>query len=142
MESRVALPGEGENTRLTKPCHDLRIGRFTVKYRASWVLIFSAGCASAAPAIAPASPVATRGSIAASNIDPDVLAALRPMQKADEATGTLPFVMPCAADDVEGCRKGCDEKLTEDCVSLASIYLTGQLVQPDHARAIDLFKSA
>src|SRR5262249_57247993 len=53
----------------------------------------------------------------------------------------LPFHMPCADDDVNGCTSGCNDKYTEDCVTLGSMYLTGELVAMDHERGLGLSRA-
>lgn len=52
----------------------------------------------------------------------------------------LPFRLPCGERDAEGCKKGCDEGQTEDCVSLAAMYLNGELLPKDTARAIAMLE--
>jgi len=54
----------------------------------------------------------------------------------------LPFRMPCADDDLVGCTNGCDDKVTEDCVTLGAMYLSGAVVTVDHERAVGLFRAA
>lgn len=53
-----------------------------------------------------------------------------------------PFRLPCGDKDLVGCTNGCSEKITEDCVTLASMYMTGEVVSADHDRAIGLLKAA
>jgi hypothetical protein len=54
----------------------------------------------------------------------------------------LPFRMPCADDDLVGCTNGCDDKITEDCVTLGAMYLGGAVVTVDRERAVGLFRAA
>jgi uncharacterized protein len=68
--------------------------------------------------------------------------ALAERPPAPAAPAALPFRLPCGDADVEGCRKGCAEKMTEDCVTLASMYMAGTLVEKDTARATSVFRSA
>lgn len=50
--------------------------------------------------------------------------------------------MPCADDDLLGCTNGCNDKHVEDCVTLGSIYLAGELVSIDQDRALGMFRAA
>ncbi len=54
----------------------------------------------------------------------------------------LPFRLPCGASDLEGCTKGCDEHVTEDCTTLAFIYYEGKGIDANPTRGIDLFRGA
>jgi len=54
----------------------------------------------------------------------------------------LPFHLPCADDDLIGCTNGCADKHTEDCVTLGTLYLSGELVSIDNDRAFRLFRAA
>ena len=53
-----------------------------------------------------------------------------------------PFHMPCAADDVTGCTRACDDGFVEDCVTLGVMYLDGSAVGVDRDRAVGLFHTA
>lgn len=112
------------------PCHDPRIRLCNMKFLAT-SLLFLFGCAASVSARAPTA--ATESRPATSN-------AVSAPSASSEAT--LPFRMPCASDEVDVCRKGCEENQTEDCVTLGSIYLIGSAVPRDNARAVDLFKKA
>lgn len=68
-----------------------------------------------------------------------------PGADAGEATAAagpsvLPFRLPCDERDFAGCTKGCDEDQTEDCVSLATMYLKGEGAPKEQERAIDIFR--
>lgn len=54
----------------------------------------------------------------------------------------LPFRMPCGDKDLVGCTNGCNDKQTEDCVTLASMLLSGEVVSIDKERAIPLLRAA
>ncbi|MEJ7729840.1 MAG: tetratricopeptide repeat protein [Polyangiaceae bacterium] len=63
----------------------------------------------------------------------------------------LPFRLPCSDDDFEGCRKGCEEKQVEDCVTLGAMFMpgghavdkaTGAPVAPDPTRALEMYRAA
>jgi len=65
--------------------------------------------------------------------------------------GVLPFRLPCSDDDFEGCQKGCDDKVVEDCVTLGAMFMpgghaidkaTGAPVPPDPQRALGMYRSA
>lgn len=54
----------------------------------------------------------------------------------------LPFRFPCGESDLEGCTKGCAEKVTEDCTTLGVIYYEGKGIAADATRGIEIFRSA
>lgn len=54
----------------------------------------------------------------------------------------LPFRLPCGENDLDGCTKGCDEHVIEDCTTLASIYYEGKGIEANQARGIELFRVA
>jgi uncharacterized protein len=56
--------------------------------------------------------------------------------------GALPFRLPCEERDLQGCTNGCSDHQIEDCVTLASMYLAGEVVTTDQDRAISLFRDA
>jgi uncharacterized protein len=89
-------------------------------------LLFTA-CAANAPA--PAAPLGGFAAPATTEAPP-----ARP--------AALPFRLPCEETDVQGCTKGCSEKVTEDCVTLASMYMMGAGVERDAERAAGMFRAA
>ena len=54
----------------------------------------------------------------------------------------IPPRLPCDERDLVGCTNGCSEQQVEDCVTLASMYMKGEVVSVDHDRAIGLFRDA
>lgn len=54
----------------------------------------------------------------------------------------LPFRLPCGDSDFDGCTKGCDDGVTEDCVTLGAIYYEGKGIEANPARGIELFRGA
>jgi len=54
----------------------------------------------------------------------------------------LPFRLPCGESDLEGCTKGCDDHVIEDCTTLAAIYYEGKGIEANPARGIELFRIA
>jgi uncharacterized protein len=54
----------------------------------------------------------------------------------------LPFRFPCGESDLEGCTKGCDELITEDCTTLGIIYYEGKGIAANPTRGIEIFRSA
>lgn len=60
----------------------------------------------------------------------------------DGAPIPIPPRMPCDERDLVGCTNGCSDQQVEDCVTLASMYMKGEVVSVDHARAIGLFRDA
>lgn len=54
----------------------------------------------------------------------------------------LPFRLPCGEKDLEGCTKGCDEHVTEDCTTLGFIYYEGKGIEANQARGVEIFRSA
>jgi uncharacterized protein len=61
---------------------------------------------------------------------------------ADAPPAAPPLRLPCGDRDLIGCTNGCSDHQTEDCVTLASMYMTGEVVTIDHERAIGLFRDA
>jgi hypothetical protein len=88
------------------------------------------GCSGAAPPPAP-HPIA-----APADAPPAHAPAAAPV-----AAG-LPFRLPCGDQDLIGCTYGCADHITEDCVTLASMYLTGAIVSIDRERAVGLLREA
>lgn len=109
---------------------------------AAWLaLTFGASAALAGCAPAAATSPALRAA------PPAVAAA----PSAPPKQGVLPFRLPCADDDFEGCQKGCDDKVVEDCVTLAAMFMpsgravdkaTGAPVAPNPPRALELYRNA
>ncbi len=54
----------------------------------------------------------------------------------------LPFRLPCGENDLEGCTKGCDEQITEDCTTLGVIYYEGKGIAANPIRGIEIFRTA
>lgn len=54
----------------------------------------------------------------------------------------LPFRFPCGESDLEGCTKGCDEQITEDCTTLGVIYYEGKGIEANPTRGIEIFRTA
>jgi uncharacterized protein len=69
-------------------------------------------------------------------------AEVQPATVAAPTPPTLPFRLPCGENDLEGCTKGCDEHVTEDCTTLAVIYYEGKGIEPNPVRGIELFRGA
>ncbi len=67
-----------------------------------------------------------------------------PVAAAAEAPAPLPpkIVPPCAEDDLVGCTHGCGDGRREDCVTLGSMYMSGERVTVDHERALELYRGA
>jgi TPR repeat protein len=57
-------------------------------------------------------------------------------------SGTLPFRFPCGESDIQGCTKGCDEHVTEDCTTLGIIYYEGKGIEANPTRGVEIFRSA
>ncbi|MCK6589490.1 MAG: sel1 repeat family protein [Polyangiaceae bacterium] len=60
----------------------------------------------------------------------------------EEAPIPIPPRLPCDERDLVGCTNGCSDQQVEDCVTLASMYMKGEVVSVDHERAIGLFRDA
>jgi uncharacterized protein len=78
---------------------------------------------------------------------PQTEAALSPAASASapaarQVAAGLPFRLPCGDQDLIGCTYGCNDHITEDCVTLASMYLAGTVVSMDRDRAIGLLREA
>jgi hypothetical protein len=95
------------------------------------LLALGAGCAAAPSPLSPPRAPA-----------PAPLPATAVAAAPEPAAPARPFHLPCADDDLIGCTNGCSDKFTEDCVTLGSMYLTGERVSLDQTRAIDLFRAA
>lgn len=54
----------------------------------------------------------------------------------------LPFRLPCGENDLEGCTKGCDDRVIEDCATLGLIYYEGKGIEANPTRGIELFRVA
>lgn len=54
----------------------------------------------------------------------------------------LPFRLPCGENDLEGCTKGCDERITEDCTTLGFIYYEGKGIEANPTRGIEIFRTS
>jgi TPR repeat protein len=54
----------------------------------------------------------------------------------------LPFRLPCGENDLEGCTKGCDDRVIEDCTTLGIIYYEGKGIDANPTRGIELFRAA
>ena len=54
----------------------------------------------------------------------------------------LPFRLPCGENDLEGCTKGCDEHVNEDCTTLGFIYYEGKGIEANPTRGIEIFRTA
>jgi len=54
----------------------------------------------------------------------------------------LPFRLPCGETDLDGCTKGCDERIVEDCTTLGIIYYEGKGIEANTSRGVELFRSA
>lgn len=93
-------------------------------------LIFLAGCAgtSAQPKATPRPAPAAKATAQA--------------QPAAPAPAALPFRLPCGDSDLIGCTNGCADNQIEDCVTLASMYISGEVVTADPERGISLFRDA
>ncbi|MFT3765525.1 MAG: tetratricopeptide repeat protein [Minicystis sp.] len=50
--------------------------------------------------------------------------------------------LPCASGELIRCTEGCNDHLTEDCVTLGIMYLSGSVVTVDTERAATLFRAA
>src|SRR5262245_5402606 len=67
----------------------------------------------------------------------------RPVASATELPDAgIPFRLPCEETDLVGCTNACTDGVREDCVTLGSMYMRGEIVSVDHDRAIDLFRGA
>lgn len=67
----------------------------------------------------------------------------RAITAAEEAPARpLPLRLPCGEDDLVGCTNGCGDHQIEDCVTLGSMYLRGDIVSIDVERATGLFRDA
>jgi hypothetical protein len=74
--------------------------------------------------------------------DANATAASDVVSPPDAAPIPIPPRLPCDERDVVGCTNGCSERQVEDCVTLASMYMKGEVVSVDHDRAIGLFRDA
>jgi len=87
---------------------------------------------------APAPKAPQREEVASQDID-----AMSPASAPVGAEPAPPRLrLPCGETDLVGCTNGCDDALVEDCVTLGAMYLRGDVVRIDPARAIELFRGA
>lgn len=101
---------------------------------ASLMILLAAGCSSG-PGQAPPRHGA--------GVDPgSPTASADVVSPPDGAPIPIPPRLPCDERDVVGCTNGCSEQQVEDCVTLASMYMKGEVVSVDHPRAIELFRDA
>lgn len=94
----------------------------------SSVVAIAAGCGSAVQSKPPSSG--------------NVAAAASTSAPAPTTPPPLPFRLPCGETDFEGCTKGCEERVVEDCTTLGIIYYEGKGIDADKLRGITIFRSA
>lgn len=94
----------------------------------SSVVAIAAGCGSAVPS--------------APQTGKNVAAAPSASAPAPATPPPLPFRLPCGETDFDGCSKGCEERVVEDCTTLGIIYYEGKGITADTTRGIEIFRSA
>ncbi|HSN97352.1 MAG TPA: hypothetical protein VLS89_03605, partial [Candidatus Nanopelagicales bacterium] len=109
--------------------------RVSPVFAAGIAWIASTGCA--ASSSTQSSTAADRAAPAAPTPEPVAAHAAAPA-----GPSPLPFRLPCEETDLIGCTNGCAEHQVEDCVTLGSLYLRGDIVSIDAERAAKLFREA